>query len=147
MQASPMQTVPGETVFYNISGRNNSRDVIENAMLSATLPANTTFDAASSTEGWMLSGSRAANQDVYVINIGNVPPGGLMQAVFAVVVSEEATESIAAPTVSLNADDGVTTQVPAAVGNNVTILTPTGLDVIDEPGQASQQYFLPFVVR
>lgn len=61
----------GDYITYTISVNNIGNQLATNVILSDTLPANTTFDAARSTPGWT-----AAGGGVYTISLGNLSGSG-----------------------------------------------------------------------
>lgn len=61
----------GDYITYTISVNNRGNQLAANVVLSETLPANTTFEAARSTSGWTAAGS-----GVYTISLGNLSGNG-----------------------------------------------------------------------
>jgi len=143
MQADVVKVIPGQVIYYTISGRNGGNVVATNLVLTAELADNTTLSVENSTKGW------AETEAGVTFEMADVEPGALFQAVLAVQVDqsmpEDATE-LAHPTVSGTGADGITF-APDAGGNNIAIETaPTALPSSEEP-DISQTLFLPFVFK
>ena len=114
MQADRVKTVPGEIVYYTISGRNEGNAIATNLVLTASVPASTTFSAENSTMGWI-------GGTLLTLPISDVAPGGLFQAVIAVEVDLGIDDvmDIISPEVSGAGDDAISFTLGA--GSNISV--------------------------
>lgn len=78
-------TTPGSTLSYTIGYANGGNNGATNVTLSETVPADTTFNSASSTAGWSCSNGDPAGTNC-TFNVGTVAQGGTGSVVFAVTV-------------------------------------------------------------
>lgn len=123
---------PGGTLVYTISYQNNGTGPALGVKITETVPANTTFDLASSTSGWMLAGTTNACPDnaaagtVCEIDVGQVDSGAAAQTVnFAVEVDNPLAASVTQ----------ITNNASIADENNYTSDTVTDIDELANLGK------------
>ena len=94
-------TAPGEVVTYELSYSNLGTSVATGAVITETIPENTTFDPTNSTPGWVLNGNEIT------FEIGEVGPGERGTVVFAVIVDSPLPAGVTEfPNVATITDDG-----------------------------------------
>ncbi|WP_299596902.1 isopeptide-forming domain-containing fimbrial protein [uncultured Microbulbifer sp.] len=76
-----ISTTPGGTVVYTLTYSNLGTALADNVAITETLPPNTTFDATSSTAGWVDNGDGTLTFD-----LGTLDPGETGTVEFAVIV-------------------------------------------------------------
>ncbi|MCK7598565.1 isopeptide-forming domain-containing fimbrial protein [Microbulbifer sp. CAU 1566] len=76
-------TSPGGTVVYTLTYSNLGTALADNVLITETLPPNTTFDAASSTAGWVDQGD-----GTFTFDLGTLDPGETGTVDFAVIVDD-----------------------------------------------------------
>ncbi|WP_160154704.1 isopeptide-forming domain-containing fimbrial protein [Microbulbifer sp. ALW1] len=76
-------TAPGGTVVYTLTYANLGTALADNVLITETLPPNTTFDAASSTAGWVDQGD-----GTFTFDLGTLDPGETGTVDFAVIVDD-----------------------------------------------------------
>jgi uncharacterized repeat protein (TIGR01451 family) len=133
---------PGGTVSYTLTYSNAGNRGATGVVLTETVPANTTFNAASSTAGWSCTPNNNAGS-VCTLTIGSLAAGGGNQtATFAVTVVNPVAAGVTqiANTATI-ADDGTNGTDPTPGNNTGTDTTPvTGapdLTVTKSDGGAS----------
>lgn len=98
--------VPGETIVYELTYRNNGSQDATGVILSETVPANSMFDAANSDAGWSCVDSAAGSS--CILELGNVAANNRRQTVeFAVLIDPSLPETVMQVENSASiADDG-----------------------------------------
>ena len=76
-------TTPGGTVVYSLNYSNSGSQGATGVVITETLPANTTFNAASSTPGWV---ETSPGSGVYQFAVGSLASGAAGSVNFAVTV-------------------------------------------------------------
>ena len=76
----------GDTLIYTITYGNDGDQSSSNVVVTETLPANTTFDAANSAFGW---NENPSSSGVFEFLLGSVPPGISGNLTFAVTVDDQ----------------------------------------------------------
>ncbi len=76
-------TAKGATITYKLTYANRGADSATGVVLTATVPANTTFDPAGSASGWQ----RVGTSSTYVLSIPELKPGQETAVPFVVKVS------------------------------------------------------------
>ncbi|HEX3131762.1 MAG TPA: right-handed parallel beta-helix repeat-containing protein, partial [Thermoanaerobaculia bacterium] len=76
-------TAKGATITYKLSYANRGADSATGVVLTATVPANTTFDPTGSASGWQ----RVGTSNTYRLTLPELKPGQEGTALFAVKVS------------------------------------------------------------
>ncbi|WP_428819241.1 isopeptide-forming domain-containing fimbrial protein [Microbulbifer sp. MCCC 1A16149] len=71
---------PSETLVYTLDYGNRGTASASGVVITETLPANTSFDAANSTPGWVQNG------DTFTFDVGTLAPGEEGSITFAVIV-------------------------------------------------------------
>uniref|UniRef100_UPI00117D4A93 DUF11 domain-containing protein n=1 Tax=Microbulbifer mangrovi TaxID=927787 RepID=UPI00117D4A93 len=71
---------PSETLVYTLEYGNRGTATAAGVVITETLPANTSFDAANSTSGWVQNG------DTFTFDVGTLAPGEEGSITFAVIV-------------------------------------------------------------
>ncbi|MEM7531869.1 MAG: S8 family serine peptidase [Chloroflexota bacterium] len=147
--ANPTRTTPGSTVTYAILGRNATASAFSGTVVTMTLPVSTTFDSTQSTLGW-----RKVDTDGsvtrYTISVGGVAPDNMIYAVLAVTIDTEILGSnatnkvIRAPSVLLQANDGIQFEVAASDGAQPSTVQPNDVVVVRTE---NPRVFLPIVAR
>jgi len=138
MQAEVTKAVPGGLIYYTISGRNEGNAIATNLVLTASIPASTTFSTEYSTKDWN------EKPDGLTLNMADVAPGGLFLAVIAMKIDDNADESIEilSPQV-MGAGDAISFTLDA--GSNIPVnIAPTALPSNEEP-EMPISLFLPLV--
>jgi uncharacterized repeat protein (TIGR01451 family) len=112
-------TAPGSTVVYTVNYANTGNQTATGVVLTETVPANTTFNAAASTAGWSCAGATCTYA------VGAAAVGGAAPLTFAVTVAAALPPGVAviSNTVSV-ADDGTNGPEPTPANNADTEPTP-----------------------
>ena len=96
---------PGATLIYTLSYRNLGGTTATSVMITETVPAHTTFNAAASTSGWSCpDGSPPAT--VCTLSVPNVAPGGKGAVLFAVSVDNPASTTVIQNSVTIASAEG-----------------------------------------
>ena len=108
---------PGQNLAYTLNYSNTGTIGSTGAVLTETLPANTTFDSADSSSGWTL-----ASGSTYTKTIGTIASGGGGSAIFAVTVNNSVPPGTLAliDTASI-ADDSNVANNTASVATNLLV--------------------------
>ena len=109
---------PGDTIVYTLSYGNSGSYPSTGVMLTEFLPANTTFNAAASSAGWVLSGAD------YVYTIGSLAAGASGTVNFAVDVDAGLTEATTIQNMAHLEDDYLAAPVMATDDTPVEIIIP-----------------------
>ena len=117
-------TNEGNVVVYTVDFSNNGNQAATGVVLTETLPANTTYDAANSDIGWT---ETSAGSGVFNFNVGNLAAGASGSVLFAVLVDSP----LPAGTNQLDnsvtiGDDGSNGADPNLNDNTGTDSTPVG---------------------
>jgi uncharacterized repeat protein (TIGR01451 family) len=135
-----LSTTPGGTVVYALGYTNSGNVGLTGVALSETVPANTTFNAASSTAGWSCANGAAAGATCnltigalaagaagsanFAVNVANPVPTGTTQISNSASASasggvtanaSDTTPVNTSPALSLTKSDGGTTTTPGSV--------------------------------
>ncbi len=94
---SPLNPGPGNDIVYTANYTNSSAATIANLSINFTIPANTTFNSATSTPGWSCNGTTPGS--LCTFPIGDVAPGAGGEVVFAVTVASSLTVAGTGPIV------------------------------------------------
>ncbi len=114
--------VPGDLLIYVLSYQNVGNQDATGVVITETLPANTTFVAASSTLGWAFAGNTAT------LTIGNVAAGVAAQSVtFAVRINTPVASGVEQITNTASITDDGTNGIDPTPANN----TSTDTDTLD----------------
>jgi len=106
----------GATLVYTLSYSNVGGTTATSVMITETVPAPTTFNAAASTSGWSCpNGSPPAT--VCTFNVPAVPPGGNGTALFAVTVDSPAGTPVIHNSVIIRSAEG-----PGGGANTTTLV-------------------------
>ncbi len=101
--------LPGDTIIYTLTYQNVGNQLATGVTITETVPANTTFVAATSTSGWVCTPNASAGSTC-VLTIGDVPGASTpVDVYFAVVIDDP----VAAGTTTI----GNTAVVAAGPGN------------------------------
>jgi uncharacterized repeat protein (TIGR01451 family) len=79
-----LSVAPGGTAVYTLNYQNTGNVDLAGVTLTETVPANTTFNAASSSAGWSCGGTAAGS--TCTLNVGALAAGATGSAIFAVTV-------------------------------------------------------------
>jgi len=120
-----MTADPGQTIPYTLTVRNQGTATASASVLSETVPAATTFNAAASSPGWSCSGTTAGS--TCSLPLGNIAPSVTVTAVFAVTadlpfptnltqVANTATVTTATPETNLG-NNSASDTTPVRPGN------------------------------
>ena len=157
-------TAKGATITYKLTYANRGADSATGVVLTATVPANTTFDPTASASGWQ----RVGTSSTYTLSIPELKPGQEVSVLFAVKVSTTVpvgtvlsfSASIAddslhgpdkVPADNAVADDNLVTSGPTTVCGSITsdtlwkaldgpfivtceVVVPAGVTLTLEPG-------------
>ena len=116
-----VSTTPTGTIIYTLTYSNVGTQGASGVVITETLPANTLFDAANSTVGWV---ETAPGSGVFEIAIGTVPGGTTASIEFAVQVDgTPANGDLITNTASI-ADDGTNGADLDSLDNNASDDTP-----------------------
>ena len=124
-------TIPGGTVIYTLSYNNSGGQDATGVVITETVPANSTFDPASSSATWICVPDNTAGS-ICTMDIGNVAGnGGSGSVTFAVIVNMPLAAGITEliNTTSI-ADDGNNGVDPDTSNNTSTDTTP--LDAVPD---------------
>ncbi|MEE8477416.1 MAG: GEVED domain-containing protein, partial [Gemmatimonadales bacterium] len=112
--------LPGEVIVYMLHYANEGNRVATGVEITETLPANTLFDAAGSTAGWVNQGG-----GVYTFDVGALGVGVSGTADFAVRVDDPLPEGVDQITNTATiADDGRNGADPNLENNDADDITP-----------------------
>ncbi len=122
MDDGGITSFPGGTVIYTITYDNVGKQGATGVVITETLPANSTFDGASSTPGWVDAGG-----GIYTYTVGALGVGGGSTVDFAVTVDDPFAPGVTQidNTASI-ADDGANGPDPIPGDNSDTDSTPIG---------------------
>ena len=134
-------TVPGGLVAWQIDVENVGDQVATGVVLTETVPANTTFDAGTSSAGWSCADGDPAGT-VCTLALGAVAPGVVISRLFGVTVDP----AVAANVTQINnevsvADDGTNGPDPTPGDNvdedNTPLTAAPDLSILKDDGGAS----------
>lgn len=110
----------GNTLVYTITYANNGDQDASGVVITETVPANTTFNAGSSTAGWSCAGTGAGSTCTFTV--GDVAGGGANGTVnFAVDVSGSIAIGVTTLTNNVSiAEDGAEFGLPDSVPSSAT---------------------------
>lgn len=118
-------TSPGQVVVYTLNYTNIGNRGADNVVLSETVPANTTFDAAGSTAGWSCADGAPAGTPC-TLNVGTLEVGDTGSATFAIRVDATLPAGTTSVVNSLSiADDGSNGADPNPGNDTAMDSTPT----------------------
>ena len=123
--------VPGGTLVYTLSYANIGNVGLTGVVIDETVPANTTFDAAASTAGWVCTGGGTAGTSC-TLPIGNLAGGASGAANFALTVDNPVPAGVTqiSNTAVATASGGTT-----ASGSDTTpLITAPGLTITKSDG-------------
>jgi len=117
---------PGQTVVYSITYDNVGNQNATGVVITETVPANTTFDAGSSTVGWACLPDANAGS-ICTFTVGNLAVGGGSVIDFAIIVDDPLPTNVktVVNTVSIG-DDGANGPDPTPGDNTGGDNTPLG---------------------
>jgi uncharacterized repeat protein (TIGR01451 family) len=123
-------TTPGSTVAYTLSYANTGNQNATGVLINETVPANTTFNAASSTLGWSCANGAPAGTSC-TFSTGNLAAGASGSVTFAVTVDNPLAAGVTqvANTATI-ADDGSNGADPTPGDNSSGDTTP----IVTAPG-------------
>jgi len=111
--------LPNDTIVYTLTYANNGNIGTANAVLTETVPANTTFSSTGSSAGWSCADGAAANS-VCVLNLGTLAGGGAGGDVqFAVKVIGNVSPSVTQ--ITNTATLGSATGAPISASDNTPV--------------------------
>jgi uncharacterized repeat protein (TIGR01451 family) len=115
---------PGGTIAYTLNYSNSGNQGAAGVTLTETVPANTTFNAASSTAGWSCANGSAAGTTC-TFSVGSLAGGASGSATFAVTVVNPVAAGVTqtSNTASI-ADDGANGTDPTPANNTGSDTTP-----------------------
>jgi len=117
--------IPGDTVVYALTVTNVGGQDATGVVITETVPANTTFNAASSTAGWTCVPDNSAGS-ICTLSVGNLTgDGGVFNADFAVTLDTPAVAGLEQINNSASvADDGSNGPDPTPADNTDPDETP-----------------------
>ena len=117
-----ISTTPGGTVIYTLSFSNIGSQDATGVVVSETLPANTSFNAASSSAGW---NETSPGSGIYEFNVGALSSGASGSIDFAVTVNANVPAGFTLVTNSASiTDDGTNGADENPADNTATDTTP-----------------------
>jgi uncharacterized repeat protein (TIGR01451 family) len=136
-----ISTTPGGTVIYMLSYQNAGNQGAVGVVLTETVPASTTFDAGTSSPGWVCTPDVNAGSSC-TLAIGAVVAAAGGTATFAVDVADPVPSGFAAVSNTASiADDGANGPDPTPADNTDTDTTPVtaapDLAIVKSDGGAS----------
>jgi uncharacterized repeat protein (TIGR01451 family) len=139
---------PGEVALFQLNYSNTGTQDATGAILTETVPANTTFEALASAPGWSCADGAPAGT-VCTYNIGNVGIGGAGSVFFGVRVVNPVGIGVTQVSNQFSYDDSITTvinsnvdNVPIAAFPDMTV-TKTDNGIISGAGQTIP-YFVSY---
>ena len=120
-KTSSSVVAPGATLVYTLKYSNVGGTTATSVVITETVPAHTTFNAAASTSGWSCPGSPPAT--VCTLSVSDLAQGGTQSVLFAVTVDNPPGTTIVRNTVRIAAA-GVT---PVSTTTIVRIPAPVPL--------------------
>jgi uncharacterized repeat protein (TIGR01451 family) len=127
-----VSTVPGGVVAYSLGVTNTSSTTATGVVVSETVPANTSFNAGSSSAGWSCANGAPAGSSC-TRNLGAIAGGGNALSTFAVTVATPLPGGTTAiSNTATVADDGASGPDPTPANNTAsdsTPINPAGLTV------------------
>lgn len=129
-----VSTVPGATVVYGLTASNTGNADALLTVLSDTVPANTTFNTATSTAGWSCADGAVAGS-VCTFDLGTFEGGGMTLVNFAVTV----IASVPAGTTEItnNASLNASNPVSASDSDTTPLTAAPALGLTKSDGGAS----------
>ena len=124
---------PGNNVIYTLDYQNTGNTTLTNVTLNETVPANTTFNAASSTTGWTCANGSVAGT-VCTLNVSTVTAGGTGSATFAVTVISIVPDGTTQISNNASVSSGATT---ASSSDTTPLNTNPALTLTKSDGGAS----------
>ncbi len=117
---------PGLTIAYTLNYQNAGNQNATGVVISETVPADTTFDPAASTAGWVCTpGNNAGSACTFTV--GTLAGGAGGSVVFAVIVDDPLAAGVTQIDNTANiADDGANGPDPTPGDNNAGDTTPLG---------------------
>jgi uncharacterized repeat protein (TIGR01451 family) len=118
-------SLPGGTIVYTLTVRNVGNQDATGIVISEIVPANTTFNSASSTPGWNLAGT--------TFNLPTLAAGGTITIDYAVTVDNPLPPGVIVidNTASVT-DDGSNGSDPSPLNNTDSDVTPLGAATIGD---------------
>ena len=117
-----ISTTPGGSVIYTIDYENLGTNNATGVVLTETLPANSSFDAANSTTGWIETGPGTG---VFEYTVGGLNVGANGSVMFAVLVDDPLAAGVTQISNSVSiADDGSSGTDSDLTDNSSTDTTP-----------------------
>jgi uncharacterized repeat protein (TIGR01451 family) len=113
--------VPGGTVRFTVTFTNSGNDPVENLVITDEVPAPFNVTGATSTQGTV-----SINGQTVTVNVGTVPPGGVITIVIATVVQPNARGNYVNPAVGVGTINGVTYRGVSSVEVSIPGLPNTG---------------------
>ncbi|MFN8483234.1 MAG: isopeptide-forming domain-containing fimbrial protein [Anaerolineae bacterium] len=115
---------PGDVVVYTLTYQNTGNGAAANVVITDVVPANSTFNAGTSTNGWSCpNGSPAGTSCVF--SIASVPPGGSSSVIFAVNIVNPLPAGVTQlSNTATIADDGTRGPDPTPDNNTSSDTTP-----------------------
>src|SRR4029077_1592316 len=123
-----ISSAPGKVVPYTLTTSNLGQGTVVAAVLTETVPANTSFDPSASSPGWSCSPSTAAGSTCSLA-IGNITGGGSIARIFAVDIGTNVPSGVTAITNTAS----VTSTTPDSnlSNNSATDTTPIAPGIPD----------------
>jgi uncharacterized repeat protein (TIGR01451 family) len=125
-------TTPGGTVVYTLSYANTGNVDLTGVVLTETVPANTTFDAANSDAGWSCVATTAGS--TCTLNVGALASGASDTADFAVTVANPLAAGVTQISNSASIANGTTS---AANSDSTPVNTSPALSLTKTGGVAT----------
>src|SRR5439155_751308 len=139
-------SVPGGTIAYTLDYQNTGNLGLAGVVLTETIPANTSFDAANSTAGWSCTGASctwsigslaasAAGTATFAIRVATPLPAGVNQISNAATIADDNGNSASnsdttpvntTPGLSLTKSDGNASTAPGGTVVYTLSYTNTG---------------------
>lgn len=115
--------MPGETIVYTLSYGNSGSQAATGVELRETVPANTSYDAANSSAGWVCAVDGGPG-DTCVLSLGNLAAGANGVRTFAVTVADPADGVVQISNTARIRDDGANGAELDPDNNQSTDTTP-----------------------
>ncbi len=134
-------TTPGGTVTYTLTVSNSGGADATGAVISETVPANSTFNAGASSAGWTCSPDNNAGSTC-TNTVGTVTSGGTVSSTFAVTVANPVPTGTTQVTNTATVSDDGSHGVDPTPGNNTSsdntpITTAMDISVVKSDGGAT----------
>lgn len=141
-----ISVMPGETIPYTLTYTNSDNISINNVVILETVPANTTFNAATSTKEWNCLGG-SIEGTLCLLSLNTLPPGSSGTVIFALNVNKPYTGGFNPVT---NTATIIGIGQNGNIGDTARDITPVNIlsdTPVSAPGVAVDNTVYPYILK